>query len=46
MIDHPALCTLRDLVNTKAIYAVIVYDRDRLSRSLVHQLPLAEEFEC
>jgi site-specific DNA recombinase len=44
-IDRPGLRTLRDLVNTKAITAVVVYDPDRLSRNLGHQLLLAEEFE-
>lgn len=44
-MDRPGLRTLRDLVNTKAIMAAIVYDPDRLSRNLGHQLLLAEEFE-
>jgi site-specific DNA recombinase len=44
-MDRPALRTLRDLVNTKAIAAVVVHDPDRLSRNLGHQLLLAEEFE-
>jgi site-specific DNA recombinase len=44
-MDRPGLRKLRDLVNTKAIAAVIVIDPDRLSRNLGHQLWLAEEFE-
>jgi site-specific DNA recombinase len=44
-MDRPALRKLRDLVNTRAISAIIVYDPDRLSRNLGHQLLLAEEFE-
>jgi site-specific DNA recombinase len=44
-MDRPRLRTVRDLVNTKAIAAVIVYDPDRLSRNLGHQLLLAEELE-
>jgi hypothetical protein len=43
--DRPNLPKLRDLVNTRAIMAAIVYDPDRLSRNLGHQLLLAEEFE-
>jgi len=44
-MDRPGLRTLRALVNTQAIAAAIVYDPDRLSRNLGHQLLLAEEFE-
>ena len=44
-MDRPQLRKLRDLVNTRAITAVIVYDPERLSRNLGHQLLLAEEFE-
>jgi site-specific DNA recombinase len=44
-MDRPGLRELRDLVNAKAIAAVIVHDPDRLSRNLGHQLLLAEEFE-
>src|SRR5687767_14020609 len=44
-MDRPNLRKLRDLVNTHAIAAAIVYDPDRLSRNLGHQLLLAEEFE-
>jgi site-specific DNA recombinase len=44
-MDRPGLRKLRDLVNAKAITAVVVHDPDRLSRNLGHQLLLAEEFE-
>jgi site-specific DNA recombinase len=44
-MDRPGLRKLRDLVNAHAISAVNVYDPDRLSRNLGHQLLLAEEFE-
>jgi site-specific DNA recombinase len=44
-MDRPGLRHLRDLVNARAIAAAIVYDPDRLSRNLGHQLLLAEEFE-
>jgi site-specific DNA recombinase len=44
-MDRPGLRSLRDLVNARAFAAVIVYDPDRLSRNLGHQLLLAEEFE-
>jgi site-specific DNA recombinase len=44
-LDRPGLRKLRELVNTKAIHAAIVYDPDRLSRNLGHQLLMAEEFE-
>jgi site-specific DNA recombinase len=45
MMDRPGLRTLRDLVNVRAIAAVIIYDPDRLSRNVGHQLLLAKEFE-
>lgn len=44
-MDRPGLRTLRELVHAQAIAAAIVYDPDRLSRNLGHQLLLAEEFE-
>jgi site-specific DNA recombinase len=44
-MDRPGLRRLRELVQTQAITAAIVYDPDRLSRNLGHQLLLAEEFE-
>jgi site-specific DNA recombinase len=44
-MDRPGLRHLRDLVHARTIAAVVVYDPDRLSRNLGHQLLLAEEFE-
>jgi site-specific DNA recombinase len=44
-MDRPGLRMLRDLVNSQSITAAVVYDPDRLSRNLGHQLLLAEEFE-
>jgi site-specific DNA recombinase len=44
-MDRPDLRTLRDLGNARAVTAAIVFDPDRLSRNLGHQLLLAEEFE-
>jgi site-specific DNA recombinase len=44
-MDRPGLRQVREFMNTQAIAAVIVYDPDRLSRNLGHQLLLAEEFE-
>jgi site-specific DNA recombinase len=44
-MDRPGLRRLRDLVNSQAITAAVVYDPDRLSRNLGHQLLLAEEMD-
>jgi site-specific DNA recombinase len=44
-LDRAGLRKLRDLVNTRVVAAAIVYDPDRLSRNLGHQLLLTEEFE-
>jgi site-specific DNA recombinase len=44
-MDRPALRRLRELVQTQAIAAAIVYDPDRLSRNLGHQLLLLEEMD-
>lgn len=43
-LDRPQLDKLRELIAHSPVDAVIVYDLDRLSRSLVHQLILEEEF--
>ena len=43
-LDRPQLDKLRELITQSRVDAVIVYDLDRLSRSLVHQLILEEEF--
>src|SRR5262245_18220245 len=42
-LDRPGLRQLRELVTRRAIAAVVIYDPDRLSRNLGHQLLLAEE---
>jgi site-specific DNA recombinase len=44
-LERPGLQALRKLVRTQAIAAFAVYDPDRLSRNLGHQLLLAEEAE-
>lgn len=44
-LNRPCLRQLRDWVQQHAIQAVIVYDMDRLSRKLAHQLLLTEELE-
>jgi DNA invertase Pin-like site-specific DNA recombinase len=44
-LDRPGLRKLRGLVQTKAIAAAIIYDVDRLSRRMVHQLLFEEECE-
>jgi site-specific DNA recombinase len=44
-LDRPGLHRLRELVQARAIAAVIVIDPDRLSRNLGHELLLAEELE-
>jgi site-specific DNA recombinase len=44
-LERPGLYKLRELVSTKSIAAIIVYDPERLSRNLGHQLLLAEESE-
>lgn len=44
-LERPALDSLRDAIHDKIHDAVIVFDPDRLSRNLAHQLLLTEEFE-
>jgi site-specific DNA recombinase len=44
-LDRPALRKLRELVRGSSLAAIIVYDPDRLSRNLGHQLLLAEELD-
>jgi site-specific DNA recombinase len=44
-LNRPQLGMLRDLVRQRVAQAVIVYDLDRLSRTLAHQLLLTDEFE-
>ena len=44
-LKRPQLAHLRELVQQQLIQAVIVYDLDRLSRKLAHQLLLTDELE-
>lgn len=44
-LNRPQLTKLRDLVHQRLVQAIFVYDLDRLSRKLAHQLLLCEEFE-
>ncbi len=44
-LDRPALNRLRQAVKEGRVDMVLVYDPDRLSRKLYHQMILAEEFE-
>jgi site-specific DNA recombinase len=44
-LNRPQLAKLRDLVHQRVIQAVIIYDMDRLSRKLAHQLLLNDELE-
>jgi len=44
-LNRPQFAQLRDLVRQRQVQAVFVYDLDRLSRKLAHQLLLSEEFE-
>jgi len=45
-LERPALTKLRDAVRAGAIDVVLIYDPDRLSRHLAHQLVLIEEIEA
>jgi site-specific DNA recombinase len=45
ILERPALEQVRSCVRARTIAAVLVYDLDRLSRKLVHQLMLTEECE-
>src|SRR5499427_9954879 len=44
-LNRPQFTKLRDLVHQRVVHTVIVYDLDRLSRKLAHQLLLSDEFE-
>ena len=44
-LNRPQLTVLRDLLRSRTIHALIVYDLDRLSRKRAHQLLLTEECE-
>lgn len=45
LLSRPGLNALREAVRTRAVEAVVVWDPDRLSRNLSHQLLLTEEIE-
>ena len=44
-LNRPGLSTLRKLVASQAIATVVIYDVDRLSRSMGHLCMLVEAFE-
>ena len=44
-LDRPGLAALREAVRAGMIRAVVVHSLDRLSRKVVHQLLLLEEFQ-
>jgi site-specific DNA recombinase len=44
-LNRPQFMKLRGLVRQRLVQAVFVFDLDRLSRKLAHQLLLSEEFE-
>ena len=44
-LNRPQFAKLRGLVRQRLVQAVFVFDLDRLSRKLAHQLLLSEEFE-
>jgi site-specific DNA recombinase len=44
-LDRPGLERLREAVRAGMVQAVVIYSIDRLSRKVVHQLLLLEEFE-
>ena len=44
-LERPALDKLRDALDAKLYDVVVIYDQDRLSRTLSHQLLLTEEIE-
>ena len=44
-LERPALGELREALRAKMFHAVVVYDVDRLSRNLSHQLLLTDEIE-
>ena len=44
-LERPALEKLRDALDAKLYDMVVIYDQDRLSRNLSHQLLLTEEIE-
>jgi site-specific DNA recombinase len=45
VLERPGLSALRRLVRERSIDAVVIYDPDRLTRRLAHQLLLTDEIE-
>ena len=45
-LDRPALTSMRDSVRAKMFDFVVVYDIDRLSRNLSHQLLITDDIEA
>ncbi|MDF2628958.1 MAG: PinR [Symbiobacteriaceae bacterium] len=45
LLSRPSLTALRDAVATRQVEMVVVWDPDRLSRNLSHQLLITEEIE-
>jgi site-specific DNA recombinase len=45
VLNRPGLNRARELAEQRAVSLLVVYDPDRLSRKLTHQLLLTEEFE-
>lgn len=45
VLERPGLGALREAVRSRTVGAVVVWDPDRLSRNLSHQLLLTEEIE-
>lgn len=46
LLDRPALRQVRDLIQARAVDAVIVYSLDRLSRNVAHMLLLRDEMHA
>lgn len=44
VLHRPGLTALRDAVDSKVVTEIVCYDPDRISRKLMHQLMIDEEF--
>src|SRR3954453_9633036 len=44
-LDRPALTAMREAVRAGAVGLVVIFDVDRLSRKVSHQLLLLDEFQ-